>query len=222
MTNVNPSSLSKISLNSHANDNIPWKYPSGTALTVDYISRGHHVGNGIDLSGLGRWMWICLEGRLNTFTRYIAAYRPCPNEKDVASTWNQHVRVFSDKRIQSPNPRDIFDDDLIALLRIMLQNGDNAILCIDINKDMQIGKIAKRLKELGLKDLILSTFPSALPAATFNRNNSWTPVDVIWGNSSLEVISAGYGPFDGGYPSALSDGHQFFWIMVSNHSLLGK
>ena len=49
-----------------------------------------------------------------------------------------------------------------------------------------------------------------------------TPVDATWGNTSLEVISAGYGPFDGGYPSALSNGHQFLWIMVSNHSLLGK
>ena len=45
MINVNPSSLSKISFNEHANDDTPWYYPGGTALTMDRITRGHHVGN---------------------------------------------------------------------------------------------------------------------------------------------------------------------------------
>ena len=113
-----------------------------------------------------------LEGRLNTFVTYIAAYRPCCNEKDVASTWNQHVRYFSEKGITSPNPRDLFDVDLIALLQIILRNGDNVVLGIDMNKDVRTGKLAKQLKELGLIDLILSTHPSESPPATFNRNTS--------------------------------------------------
>ena len=73
---------------------------------------------------------------------------------------------------------------------------------------MRSGKLAKQLKELGLIDLLLSTHPSESPPATFNSNNTQTPVDAIWGNSSLEVISAGYRPFDDGYPSAWSDGHR--------------
>ena len=104
----------------------------------------------------------------------------------------------------------------------MLQKGDNVVLGIDMNEDMCTGKLAKRLKELRPIDLILSTHSTSSPPATFNRNTTRTPVDTIWGNASLEVISAGYGPFDGGYPSAMSDGHRFLWIMVGNHSLLGK
>ena len=87
---------------------------------------------------------------------------------------------------------------------------------------MRSGKLAKQLKELGLIDLIVSTHLSESPPATFNSNNTQTPVDAIWGNSSLEVISAGYRPFDDGYPSAWSDGHRLLWIMVSHQSLLGK
>ena len=74
MINVNPSSLSKISFNEHANDDTPWYYSGGIALTIDRIPREHHVGNGVDLSGLGRWTWIRLEGKLNTFATYIVAY----------------------------------------------------------------------------------------------------------------------------------------------------
>ena len=91
------------------------------------------------MSGLVRWTWIRLEGRLNTFVSYIAAYLPCRNVKDVASTWNEHIRYFSEKEIPSLNPRDIFDDDLIALLCIMLRNGDNVILGIDMNEDVRTG-----------------------------------------------------------------------------------
>ena len=199
MINLYLSSLSKISFNEHVNDDTPWYYPYDTALTMDQISRGHHVGNGVDSSGLGRWTWIRLEGKLNTFSSYIAVYWPCRNKKDLPSTWNQHVRYFSDKGTQSLNPRDIFNDDLIALLWIMLQNGDNVVLGIDMNEDLRTGKLAKRLKELGLIDLILSTHSISLPPATFNRNTTRTPVDAIWGNAPLKVISTGYGPFNGGY-----------------------
>ena len=55
MISVNPSSLSKIAFNTHANDDTPWCYPGGTALTVDHISRGHQTSNGVDSSGLSRW-----------------------------------------------------------------------------------------------------------------------------------------------------------------------
>ena len=136
MINVNPSSLSKIAFNTHTNEDTPWNYPGGAAMTVDRICRSHHTKNGVDSSGLGRWTWMRLEGRLNTFVTYIAAYRPCRNERDVASTWNQHVRYFSEKGITSPNPRDIFDVDLIALLQIILANGDNVVLGIDMNEDV--------------------------------------------------------------------------------------
>ena len=59
---------------------------------------------------------------------------------DASSTWNQHVRYFSDKGTKSPNPRNVFDDDLIALLRIMLKNGDNVILGIAMNEDARSEK----------------------------------------------------------------------------------
>ena len=129
-----------------------------------------------------------LEGRLNTFVTYIVAYRPCCNETDVVSTWNQHVRHSSEKGITSPNPRDLSDIHLIVLLQILLRNGDNVILEININEDVKTGKLAKQLKELGLIDLILSTHPSESPPATFNRNTTRTPDDAIWGNLSLEVL----------------------------------
>ena len=85
-----------------------------------------------------------------------------------------------------------------------------------MNEDACSDKLARRLKELGLKDLILSTHPASSPPATFNRTNSRIPVNVIWGKSSIEVISAGYGPFDGEAQSALSDVNYFgSWLATT-------
>ena len=65
-----------------------------------------------------------------------------------------------------------------------------------MNEDASSEKLAERWTKLGLKDLILSTHRSSFPPATFNRNNIQISINVIWGNSSIKVISASYEPFD--------------------------
>ena len=77
-----------------------------------------------------------------------------------------------------------------------------------MNKDAHSEKLAQQLYSMGLRDLILSTHASSSPHVTFNRNNSHTPVDAILGSQEIDVICAGYGPFDVQSPSFWSDGHR--------------
>jgi hypothetical protein len=65
------------------------------------------------------------------------------------------------------------------------------------------------------------TLPSP-PPATFNQNQSRIPIDAIWVSPNLDINRAGFMPFDGGPPSAPSDGHRMLWIEVGNYSFLGK
>ena len=148
---------------------------------MDRVSKAHMRTSGEDSTGLGRWTWVRLEGCLNTFATYISAYKPCVNVGGITLTWNQHVRYFTDKGNIAPNPRDIFDGDLITLLTQILRKGDNVILGINTNEDVCSGNLAKQLKGPGLKDLVLSTHPLELPPVTFNRKNSCRPIDAIFG-----------------------------------------
>ena len=66
--------------------------------------------------------------------------------------------------------------------------GDNIVLGIDMNKDVRTGTLALQLLSLGLSDLVLSTHPSQSPPATFNRNETRTPVDAIWGSRAIDVL----------------------------------
>ena len=86
LVNWNHGSLSKISYNTHDNSDILWNYPGGIALTMDRVSRAHMRTYGADSTGLGRWTWVRLEGRLNTFATYISAYKPCENTGGITST----------------------------------------------------------------------------------------------------------------------------------------
>ena len=95
-------------------------------------------------------------------------------------------------------------------------------LGIDMNEDIRTGKLARRLKELGLRELILSTHPDASPPATFSGNNSRTPIDSFFGSEGVEVLRAGYTPFDQVIPAAPSDGHRLIWLETCNFSILGK
>ena len=90
------------------------------------------------------------------------------------------------------------------------------VIGIDMNKKVQSDKLAKRLISFGLRDSILSTHPSSSPPATFNQNNSCTPVDAIWSSWSIDVTYAEYNPFDAGALSAWSDGHQLLWVEIYN------
>ena len=103
-----------------------------------------------------------------------------------------------------------------------MATGDIIILGIDMNEDVRTGKLALRLKELGLKDLILGTHPNSSLPATFHWNNTRTPIDTFYGTSTVEVFRAGYLLFDAESPAALSDGHCLGWIELYNRSILSK
>ena len=132
------------------------------------------------------------------------------------------MNFYSNKGEKNPNPLDHFDNDLIEEITKWMDTGDIIIMGIDINEDVRNGKLSVRLKNLGLKNLILGNHPNSSPPATFHQNNTRTPIDTFYGSSTVEVSKAGYLPFDAESPASLSDGHHLGWIEVCNRSILGK
>ena len=106
------------------------------------------------------------------------------------------MQYFRDQGIVKPHQRSQFDKDLISFITKTLRKGDSLVLGIDMNEDARFDKLAQQLSSMGLRDLILSTHASSSPPATFNCNNIHIPVDTIWGSWAVDVICAGYGPFD--------------------------
>ena len=116
----------------------------------------------------------------------------------------------------------LFDIQLTNLLTGWINDGDNIVLGIDMNKDVWTGKLAVELKQLGLVDLILTHHPQESVPATFAGNKIRRPINAIFGTLLINIARAGYLAFDAESGVAPSDGHRMLWIEASNLSLLNK
>ena len=222
MRRINEGATTYVSNNTTMHPYHSWHIPGGTALTVDTNLSTHKAqqGSGRDETGLGRWTWVRFRGKNSIHTIVISAYRPCKN-CGPTTAWTQQVNYFRENNYRSPNPRELFDSDLCKELEKWIARGDNIVLGIDMNEDARHGALAKQLKTLNMRDLILTTHATASPPATHDRNQSRIPIDAIWGTSGVEVERAGYCPFNQEAPSVASD-HRMLWVEVSSLSILGK
>ena len=80
----------------------------------------------------------------------------------------------------------------------------------------------KKLRDIGLKDAVLSTHPFTSPPATHNCNHSRKVIEGIFTSLNAEVTCAGFSSFDSNYPAAPSYGHRLIWAELDNFSILGK
>lgn len=224
MRKYNPGSISYHSQNENKGANPTWNLVEGNALTLDVNLGSHRVHNssGIDKEKLGRWVFCRVRGKDNVHTRFITAYKPCKSSIDLNSVWMQHTKYFREKGIQDPNPRKRFDDNLCKEIEKWMNIGDNIVLGIDTNKDVRTSELARKLKQMGLRDGVFSTHSSESPLATFNRNENRTPIDAIFVSAAVEISRAGYAPFDSASPAAPSDRHRMMWIEIDCYSIIGK
>ena len=65
-------------------------------------------------------------------------------------------KYFRDKGILDPDPIQLFDDDLCKEIQEWLDIGDSIVLGIDMNADVQTGKLARQFKNMDLKNAVFS------------------------------------------------------------------
>ena len=83
------------------------------------------------------------------------------------------------------------------------------VIGIDLNDDAQHSSLARKLKQTyKLKDGVLNRHSNSSSPATFARNTNRKVINTIYVSENLEVLQAGYMPFDSGSPAVESDGHQ--------------
>ena len=114
---------------------------------------------GKDLTGLGRWSWVLLEGANSHRTRIMTAYRPSLHKLDtldhMQTVYRQHANYFRTNHGDRTCPRKLFRDQLIAQLATWKEDGDKLVLFINANACLKSGKFVKQLrKDVGMDDLV--------------------------------------------------------------------
>ena len=167
-------------------------------VTTDNVT--HRItSRGRDDSKLGRWSWICLEGKQHHRTRVLTGYRPCEGGTGVGSAYIQHERYLQSKK-RDISPREAFYEDLAPLLNEWKAQGDHIIITLDANEDVRTGATASFFNKFDMKECILHRHRRMSPPATNNKNQQRQPIDGIWTTAGIQVKKCGYLPFGKGCP----------------------
>ncbi|CAJ1960508.1 unnamed protein product [Cylindrotheca closterium] len=188
---------------------------------------------GSDLTGLGRWAYVRLQGKklkarggddhsglvidVNEAVRrpishdlvVVSVYRPNREGTGESTVWAQQ-RLYFNSIKRKVNPRKAFVDDLCKQIQKWRDEGCKVLLGIDANKDLSVNSpdcIRQRFRDCGMEEAILKRHP---PTATHQRNQSNVPIDGIFTTSGVPVLAGGYYAF-GEFVEA---DHRALWIDI--------
>ena len=115
------------------------KQRGGTSTVIRDVLTAYVKDSGVDHTGLGRWSWYLLEGEPSHFTYVITAYAPCGNSDSGVSTYYRQSLRFIQKHGLRTNPKTMFRDDLLCLLRRWRTVGRRVMLMMDANEHVTEG-----------------------------------------------------------------------------------
>jgi hypothetical protein len=140
------------------------------------------IDQGEDPSGMGRWVWMQMEGEEGHHVRFVAACRPCQSDGS-GSAFQQRARAMA-KNKDCRNPR-------TAIMQEWKLQCDHVILGMDANEDVRHGEVHDLLEEAGLREVILELHDDSSPPATQNRKHRREPIDGFWAASGITVARGG-------------------------------
>jgi exonuclease III len=183
------------------------------------LSRGkikyYTMGAGGDPTGLGRWSWARIRGKSGVVLRYVSVYCPCENKEGILAVWAQH-KVYLQGKNDDRDPRAAFLEDLKEQLSEWIEQGDQVLVCGDLNHDILSPTIVSFFEKFHMTNLIHDRHDSYGAPSTYYQNEQGRSVDGIWGTPGLQVAQGGYlrpGEFPGD--------HSLLWVDISYQSALG-
>lgn len=80
----------RLSYNTHNNDNVTWNQYGGTGVTLTVNIKSQIYSKWADPSKLGRWTWARINGKaVKATVSSSSAYQLCKNVKGLSTVWNQ-------------------------------------------------------------------------------------------------------------------------------------
>jgi hypothetical protein len=198
-----------------ANDTkVQW---GGTGILLFDEARHRTVGSlGSDPENLGRWTWARIQGREGHHVRVVAAYKPCKNQQNEGSSYQQQLLYFRAKE-NFTCPLKLFDAHLKQQLQEWLTEGEHIVIGLDMNEDARTGNTSTMLREIGLTDAIIKLHRPDIPPETNYKNNQGRPIDAIFTTPGIAPVEGGYMP----YKAFMDSDHRALWIDVPFTSFLG-
>ena len=182
------------------------------------LAQGQHchriASMGADERGLGRWTWFLLSGVDKIKTRIISAYRPCKTNKVTSNgtVYRQHLQYYKDNDIDDC-PLQMFDKELLELIRKCIRQREKVILMIDLNEDINQGEFSNKLQRCGLISALRNRHGTNTPPT---QHSGSVAIDDIYVTHNVLTGKCGYLPFGEG-----PGDHRGLFVDVNLQSLIG-
>ena len=171
---------------------------------------------GQDTTGLGRWTWLCLHSQGGPTTFVVSTYFPhrTIRKQSFKTVEYQHSLYYQSQGDFRP-PCQIFQEDLLNMIRPWQEKGYKVVLGIDANQNVYNGPLAKALGDAPffMNCLIKETLGCPVPNS---HHRGTEPITTIFGLPGLVTDHAICFPHWYG----LGD-HRLFVIEVASASLFG-
>ena len=183
----------RLTYSNNIHDDSPEQFQwGGTSMMCFNEAASRVKSSGKDLSGLGRWSHILLEGKYQHKVRFISSYNPCKTQ-DATKTrtvYNQQKSYLQQKGSYNC-PRLQFRLDLVNQIKKWQQNGELIVVMMDFNENLlRDGPLQMSLKELGLVDPIRKLHQNVTKPPPTSKTGS-VPIDSIFVSKQLSKISRG-------------------------------
>ena len=174
----------------NVHDNSSNRQFGGTATMIFNYVASTINGSGHDSSGLGRWSWIQLQGKCDVSTSIITAYCPCKSYPKQPETVYNQQRCYLMTQKRDVCPCKAFRHDLSTFIKQRVQKGDQIVLCIDLNEDINRdnGPIQQTLLHTNELTNVLTYRHNFPTPATHDRGTK--TIDAIYVSTSLHDCNA--------------------------------
>jgi exonuclease III len=163
----------------------------GTGILSKGKIRHFTKDTGGDPTGLGRWTWVRVQGKQGMILRYVSVYCPCKSKHGMLTVWTQQ-KTYLQSRNDNRDPRKAFMEDLAIHIEQRMQEGDQVLICGDLNHDVRSQQVTKMFEDLHLVHLIYAKHDATNAPSTHFLKEDGRIVDGIWGSPGLVATRCGY------------------------------
>jgi hypothetical protein len=147
--------------------------------------------------------------------RYASVYCPCENKSGKIAVWSQQ-KTYLQNRNDDRDPRKAFMEDLKSHIQQWIDDGDQVMVCGDLNHDVFSKTVGSLFESLNMTNLIYDKHDPSDAPSTYFLNEEGKVVDGIWGTPGLKATRCGYLR-----PEEFPGNHSLLWIDISYQAALG-
>ena len=176
-------------------------YKLGGTVTIYDGNWSGRILKGVDTHKLGRWSYVTLIGRNNSFFTIITGYRCCRKQTlataGITPTYMQQERILRQRNITG-TPQKCFIDDIGKFIEDKIAEGHEILVALDANEQWEDhdSDIKEMALKIGLFDIAKERHPEGVPP-TYVRKNTARRIDFLLGTERVLHTTSAYGMFLG-------------------------